>query len=409
LRVGSLEGEVAHAMDVIERNARAQAKLVEDLLDVSRVTTGKLRLNMRPTSFASVVRAACEAVRPTAEEKKLALECQSVPEDDRIEGDADRLQQVVWNLLNNAVKFTPAGGRVDVRLDRLGSNLRLRVSDTGRGIAPSFLPYVFDRFRQADASSTRAHGGLGIGLTIVRHIVELHHGAVEAQSEGEGHGATFMVLLPAMATAAAAAVVQGGDGPAAAARAEIQRGGSDNGEPVGSPAGISADNRPEDGRAPVGAAPRGTGGGADLSGLRIVVVDDEPDARDVIARILARAGAQTTSAGSVRDALAAITSQRPDVIVSDIAMPVEDGYDLIRILRELSPTLGPAIPTLALTAYAREEDRARCLSAGFEAYLAKPVDPAELIGVIAHLAAASPANANNNGNGNPTSAELKFG
>jgi signal transduction histidine kinase len=402
LSVVPLEGEVAHAMEVIERNARAQAKLVEDLLDVSRVTTGKLRLNRRPLQFANVVRAACDAVAPVAEDKELALDCQCVADDDRIHGDADRLQQVVWNLLNNAVKFTPRGGRVDVRLDRIGTNLRLRVSDTGRGIAPTFLPYVFDRFRQADASSTRAHGGLGIGLTIVRHIVELHHGMVHAESAGEGHGATFVVTLPAMASAAVPAVT-GGDEPQAVeeSNAAVAR-DNDNGEPAGPPAGMRPGMRPEDGPAPL-TSPMRTA--ADLTGLRIVVVDDEPDARDVISRILSRAGARTTPAASVREALAAVTSDRPDVIVSDIAMPTEDGYDLIRILRELSPTLGPPIPTLALTAYAREEDRARCLSAGFEAYLAKPVDPAELLGVIAHLAA---ADAGSSGNGNPKPAELKY-
>jgi CheY-like chemotaxis protein len=355
---------------------------------------------MRTLNLANVVRAACDAVRPVAEEKQLALECQFVADDDRIEGDGDRLQQVVWNLLNNAAKFTPAGGRIDVRLDRMGSNLRLRVSDTGRGISPNFLPYVFDRFRQADASSTRAHGGLGIGLTIVRHIVELHHGVVNAESAGDGKGATFIVTLPALAPAAVSAVTPDDAPRAAPATAESGTTASDNGNPPGPAAGIGAEAPSEDGLAPQGASRT-----ADLSGLRIIVVDDEPDARDVIARILARAGARTTSAASVREALAAITSERPDIIVSDIAMPTEDGYDLIRILRELSPTLGSPIPALALTAYAREEDRARCLSAGFEAYLSKPVNPAELLGVIAHLAAAHPSS---NGNGNPKPAELKY-
>ena len=392
LSVAPLNGEVAHAMEVIERNARAQAKLVEDLLDVSRVTTGKLRLNIKPLEFASVVRAACEAVRPTAEEKRLTLECHCVADDDRINGDADRLQQVVWNLLNNAVKFTPAGGRVEVRLDRMGSSLRLRVSDTGRGISPNFLPFVFDRFRQADASSTRAHGGLGIGLTIVRHIVELHHGVVQAESAGEGHGATFVVTLPAMASSTVPAVSPD-DEPVAATLATSAM------PAEGEPAGSRTDIRPADAPAPMSAIANT----ADLTGLRIVVVDDEPDARDVIARILARAGAHPTQASSVREALAAVTSDRPHIVVSDIAMPTEDGYDLIRILRELSPTLGGPVPALALTAYAREEDRARCLSAGFDAYLAKPVDPAELLGVIAHLAAAAHAGANGNGK-----AELKY-
>ena len=388
MRVGQLEGEVAHAMEVIERNARAQAKLVEDLLDVSRVTTGKLQLNARSLSFSTVVNAAVEAVRPVAEEKKLSLECvcacaaSSGPENgdadvDRISGDADRLQQVVWNLLNNAVKFTPAGGRVEVRLERVGTSLRLRVTDTGRGISPNFLPYVFDRFRQADSTSTRSHGGLGIGLTIVRHIVELHHGSVHAESGGEGQGATFIVMLPALS----------GTTTPAAEREEAAGGAT---EPR-SPAAVE----PHAVRPPVDASMS-----VDLSGLRVVVVDDEPDAREVITRILSRAGAETTSAASVRDALAAITRQRPDVIVSDIAMPNEDGYDFVRILREMNPGLGGPIPALALTAYAREEDKLRCLSAGFEAHLAKPVDPAELLGVVAHLAASSPGRRH---------AELKYG
>jgi signal transduction histidine kinase/DNA-binding response OmpR family regulator len=349
LRVGELDEEVGHGIDVIERNARAQAKLVEDLLDVSRVTTGKLRLNSRVMNLISVVSAAVDAVRPVAEEKKITLECDNLAADDRTNGDADRLQQVVWNLLSNAVKFTPPSGRIEVRLDRVnGEKLRLRVTDTGRGIAPNFLPYVFDRFRQADASSTRSHGGLGIGLTIVRHIVELHGGTVHAESPGEGQGSTFVVTLPA---ASAAAAGEHELAPAAGANGERS---------------------------------------ADLSGLRIVVVDDEPDARDVISRVLARAGATTTAAGSVREALAAITRERPDVIVSDIAMPDQDGYDLVRTVREMSESNGGQIPALALTAYAREEDRARCLSAGFQAHLAKPVDPSDLLGVVARLAHAAP-------------------
>jgi signal transduction histidine kinase/DNA-binding response OmpR family regulator len=387
LRVSPLEGEVGHAMEVIERNARAQAKLVEDLLDVSRVTTGKLRLTARPLNFSGVIRSAVDAVRPVAEEKQVALEC-FVADDDRISGDADRLQQVVWNLLTNAVKFTPAGGHVEVRLDRIGSSLRLRVTDTGRGIAPTFLPYVFDRFRQADSTSTRSHGGLGIGLTIVRHIVELHHGAVHAESAGEGQGATFIVTLPAMSGANMPAVA--GETPDASALA-----GATGAAAGASAAAVSSGAAGANGTPLPGIAARPSSTTADLSGLRVVVVDDEPDARDVIARILTRAGATTTVAASVREALAAITRDRPDVIVSDIAMPNEDGYDLIRILREMSSggetagPAGPAGPALALTAYAREEDKLRCLSAGFEAHLAKPVDPAELLGVVAHLAAAA--------------------
>ncbi|MEA2736678.1 MAG: hypothetical protein QOE14_3129, partial [Humisphaera sp.] len=335
LRVGPLDGEIGHAMEVIERNARAQAKLVEDLLDVSRVTTGKLRLHARPLHLSSVVSAAVEAVRPAAEEKQLTVDLACVAEDDRISGDGDRLQQVVWNLLNNAVKFTPAGGRIEVRLDRAASDLRLRVTDTGRGIPPAFLPYVFDRFRQADSTSTRSHGGLGIGLTIVRHIVELHHGAVHAESAGEGQGATFIVTLPGLATATISAI--SGDAPPADASPSVDIAPALPDEPAAAAAAFAEP-------APIvpAASDRGSRT-ADLTGLRIIVVDDEPDAREVIARILSRAGAQATAAGSVRDALTLITSERPDLIVSDIAMPNEDGYDLIRIVRELSPTLGGPI------------------------------------------------------------------
>ena len=349
--------EVAHAITVIERNAKAQAKLVEDLLDVSRVSSGKLRLNLKPLNVNTVVTSVVDSIRPLAQEKQQRLECASgisSGEEDYIEGDADRLQQVVWNLLNNAVKFTPAGGKIDVGLDRLNGQLRLRVSDSGRGISPAFLPYVFDRFRQADATSTRSHGGLGIGLTLVKRIVELHGGTVHAESAGEGQGASFVVALPAASA-----------GAGQATGSTVAQGALAEGDPQQS---------------------------TDLDGLHILVVDDEPDAREVIGRILARAGADVACCGSVRDGLGAAMRRRPDVIISDIAMPEQDGYDLIRALREMSPALDAApIPTLALTAYAREEDRLRALSAGFTAYLAKPVDPTELLEVVAHLALPSAA------------------
>jgi signal transduction histidine kinase/CheY-like chemotaxis protein len=378
LRAGPLDEEVGHAMEVIERNARAQAKLVEDLLDVSRVTTGKLRVNLRPLNLAGVVGAAVDAVRPTAEERQLAIDFAVLAEDDLVAGDADRLQQVVWNLLSNAVKFTPAGGRIEVRLDRTPQGLRLRVCDTGRGISPQFLPYVFDRFRQADSSSTRTHGGLGIGLTIVRHIVELHGGTVSAESGGEGQGATFIVTLPAATRSAVAGETPGGR-PASAPVSGAEQLTQSSAHPADRSGGGAGHGG-------------GGGGGVDLSGLRVLVVDDEPDAREVIARVLARAGAQAIPCGSVREALAAVGQGRPDVVVSDIAMPNEDGFDLIRLLREL-PCNGEEEPVaaLALTAYAREEDRARCLSCGFGAHLAKPVDPDELLGVVAHLARAGVA------------------
>jgi signal transduction histidine kinase len=352
LRLGQLDAETGHAVEVIERNARAQARLVEDLLDVSRVTSNKLQLNTRPMNFSVVAAAAVDGIRPTAEEKQLILDYQRIDgADDRIEGDPDRLQQVVWNLLSNAVKFTPPGGRVEARLDCAGPDsgaVRLRITDSGRGISPAFLPYVFDRFRQADSTSTRSQGGLGIGLTIVRRIVELHGGTVQAESSGEGMGSTFTVQLPTGAASGAA----GGARPPAVRHA-----------PGESPAEAT-----------------------DLAQVRVLVVDDESDARDVVAQILRHSGAVVETAACVREALAAISRARPDVIVSDVAMPDQDGYDLVRILREMSDGQTNMIPTLALTAYAREEDRIRCLSAGFQAHVAKPVDPTELCAVVAHLA-----------------------
>ncbi len=343
LRASPLDAEIGHAVEIIERNAMSQAKLIEDLLDVSRVATGKLRLNTRPMSLNAVVGAAVDSVRPMAEEKGISLTYEGDAVEKPIVGDPDRLQQVSYNLLNNSVKFTPAGGKINVRLEHTNEMLQLSVTDTGRGINAAFLPYVFDRFRQADSTSTRAHGGLGIGLSIVRHIVELHGGNVRAESAGEGHGATFIVTVPCMRVASAQS------------------------------------NCPK--------KDRSTGKRwVDLSGVRVVIVDDEIDARDVVARILARAGAHTTPANSVRQALKTIASHRPHVVVSDIAMPGEDGYELIRILRDGSTFEGEPIPALALTAYAHDEDRSRCISSGFQAHLAKPVDPAELINVIRRLA-----------------------
>lgn len=339
LQAGTLDEEVGHAMEVIERNAKAQAKLVEDLLDVSRVTNGKLRINTRPVALGALVSAAVDALRPTAEERELELRWENSAGDESIIGDSDRLQQVAGNLLSNAIKFTPAGGRIEVRLDRVGAGLQLCVRDTGRGISPTFLPHVFDRFRQADSTSTRTHGGLGIGLTIVRRIVELHGGSVRAESAGEGHGATFIVTLPTTLNA------------------------------------IQTPARPMERRERA----------IDLNGVRVLVIDDEADARDVVARVLSRAGATTTQVCCVPDAFSAIAQSQPDVIVSDIAMPDEDGYDFIRKLRELPPAAGGSIPALALTAYAREEDRLRCITSGFQAHVAKPVDPTELITTVAQL------------------------
>jgi CheY-like chemotaxis protein/two-component sensor histidine kinase len=357
LATEKLDTEVSHGLEVIERNARAQTKLIEDLLDVSRITTGKLRLSIHPIRIAPVIEAAADAVRPAASAKNVAFKVELDDDGQEIGGDADRLQQVFWNLFSNAVKFTPRCGRVDVALVRDGTHLRLSVRDSGRGIAAEFLPHVFDRFRQADSTSTRAHGGLGIGLTIVRHIVELHGGTAQAHSDGEGKGATFIVDLPI--AVAEEQPLQ----PTITARA--------NGEHHG------VEARPTQ------------PGSSELSGVRVLVVDDEPDAREVVATMLRRAGATVSLAGSVREALEAFDSLPPDVLVSDIAMPDRDGYELIRLVRDLPAGQGGRIPAVALTAYAREEDRFRALTAGFQAHLSKPVAPADLSAAVAHVMAAA--------------------
>ena len=366
LRMGKpSDAELARGLDVIERNVRAQTKLIEDLLDVSRITTGKLRLNVRPMSLAPVVEAAADAVRPAAAAKNIRVDVDTAGHSDQISGDPDRLQQVVWNLLSNAVKFTPTGGQIRVVLDRVEGQAQIRVTDSGQGIDPKFLPYVFDRFRQADSSSTRSHSGLGIGLTIVRHIVELHGGTVRAESRGEGTGATFVANLPVSAVRSET-VGQ----PAGRATAATQSAPGGNGAPAG-------------GDARAATPPR-------IRGLRVMVVDDEQDARDVIGEILRRGGADVTVAATAQEGLRLLGSVRPDVIVSDIAMPDEDGYAFIRCVRQLSAGDGGATPSIALTAYAREEDRARSLAAGFQAHLAKPVEPGDLVAAVADLADGAP-------------------
>ncbi|HEV2296228.1 MAG TPA: response regulator [Tepidisphaeraceae bacterium] len=352
LRAENLTDETKHGLDVIERNAKAQTKLVEDMLDVSRVSSGKLRLNVRPLNLRPLIEAAIEGVRPAAEAKNIHLafaDARGAESENQITGDPDRLQQVAWNLLTNAVKFTPTGGRVTVRLACKDNSVQFQVTDNGVGINRKFLPHVFDRFRQADSTSTRNHGGLGIGLTIVRHIVELHGGTVAADSAGEGRGATFSVLLPI-----------------AAARSEPP-----------------APKRPPHAQAAAGGKPGET---TDLTGVDVLVVDDEPDAAEVLARVLTRAGATVVTSGSTDEALEQFHRARPHVLVSDIAMSVRDGYDLIRSIRELPADQGGEIPAIAVTAYAREEDRIRALNAGFQIHLAKPVEPAALTAAIAHLA-----------------------
>ena len=337
----------ARALETLERNTRVMTRLIDDLLDISRIVTGKLRLETGPVDLVSVIRAALEAARPAADAKRLGVECVLDSGVGPVSGDAARLQQVVWNLLSNAIKFTPKGGRVTVRLDTEASSARITVADTGKGISAGFLPHIFERFRQADSTTTRVHGGLGIGLEIVRQLVEMHGGTVRAESPGEGRGATFTVALPL------------------AAIREAVRGDGDAPRPI---ADATLDNVPT------------------LAGLRVLVVDDQAGARDAVTAVLEQRGARVAVAASSAEALEALATFRPDVLVSDVGMPGEDGYALIRKVRALPSDDGGRIPAAALTAYARVEDRRRALLAGYQAHVPKPVAPAELVAVIAHLA-----------------------
>jgi signal transduction histidine kinase len=347
LRTGKLDPAAgARALETIERNARSQAQLIADLLDVSRIITGKLRLDFKPVELRRIIDSALETVRPAADAKGILLDISIGPLASPVLGDADRLQQVIWNLLSNAIKFTPRAGQVEVRLREEGGNAVIRVSDSGIGIRPDFLPYVFDRFRQAEGSITRTHGGLGLGLSIVRHLIELHGGTAEVDSMGEGEGATFTVRLPL--------------------RAEL------------------AEDDPLD---RTGVTMPGLFSTPDLlTGVRVVVVEDEADTRELLALSLQQCGAEVAAFGSVPEALAAFDLAVPDVLLSDIGVPGEDGYSLIRKVRAREPALGGNVPAAALTAYARAEDRLRALEAGYQTHLAKPVDPAELIATVARLA-----------------------
>jgi PAS domain S-box-containing protein len=342
------EVTTARAMETIERSARAQAQLIEDLLDVSRIIQGKLRLNIRPIALVSAIQAAIDIVRPAAEAKEIELYSDLDPVVGLVAGDSDRLQQVVWNLLSNAIKFTQKEGRVEVRLERVNSYIEIAVKDTGQGINPNFVPYVFDRFRQADSSITRSSTGLGLGLAIVRHLVELHGGTVRAESQGEGQGATFTVKLPVIPM-----------------RNEVI-------------ALKSVDIAVEE-EAPLDNSPS-------LQGMRVIVVDDEADSREYIIALLEQCGAEVVAATSASEALDAVSHVKADVLVSDIGMPEEDGYSLIRKVRALKAEQGGQIPAVALTAYARAEDRTRAIAEGFQIHIPKPVEPAELATVVASLA-----------------------
>jgi CheY-like chemotaxis protein/nitrogen-specific signal transduction histidine kinase len=336
LRMGKLDtAGMTKALETIERNAHIQEQLIADILDVSRIVTGKLRLELRPIELAPVIEAALDAVRPAAAAKGIHLEAESDYQG-TVLGDPDRLQQVIWNLVSNAIKFTPAGGRVGVSLCRMGPSAVIRVSDTGEGIAPELLPFIFDRFTQGDVSVTRPHGGLGLGLSIVRHIVESHGGKVQAQSEGHGRGAVFAVHLPVRALQPA--TVRGGT--------HIQP----------------------------------------LGGLKVLVVDDDPDARESVSLALAQCGARTAAAGSAREAFLMLGDFKPDVLVSDIDMPDEDGCSFIRRVRSLNQPCLADVPAVALTGYAKPEDQRRALVAGFQKFVAKPVHVDELASVVKTLA-----------------------
>ncbi len=337
------ENDYTRAVESIERNSKSLTALIEDLLDVSRIITGNLSLNFQPIELASVIEAALNTVRPAAQAKAITILYFNNSKVSPILGDATRLQQVMWNLLSNAVKFTLPKGQVQIRLRQIEDSVIIIVSDTGQGIEPEFLPYVFDRFRQADSSSTRLQGGLGLGLSIVRHLVELHGGTVQAQSPGLGEGTTFTLKFPAQ-------------------RDRTQATNSEVEPTTVEPSSVS------------------------LAGLRVLVVDDEADTRDLLKFVLKQCEAEVIAVDSVSEALKALKEFMPDVLVSDIGMPVEDGYALIRQLREMPEASLSQIPAIALTAFANQSDRDRTLEAGFQMHLPKPVEPDELVRVLAKLA-----------------------
>jgi CheY-like chemotaxis protein len=337
--------ELAQGLESIERNARAQTQLIEDLLDMSRIISGKLRLDVQRVDLASVVDQAVESILPSAEAKQIQLRKIVDPHAGFVSGDPTRLQQVVWNLLSNAIKFTPKGGKIDVLLERVNSHLEITVHDSGIGIKPDDLPYVFDRFRQADSSTTRSYGGLGLGLSIVKNLVELHGGTVRAESAGEGRGAIFVVGLPL-------ALIRGGD----------------KREHPTSPRSAELDFER-----------------VRLPGVKVLVVDDEPDARELLKRILTQCEALVTTAETGKQGLEIIHADRPDVIVSDIGMPGMDGYEFMREVRNLWPAEEGRIPAIALTAYARSEDRTKAMLAGFQVHVAKPIEPQELVVTVGSL------------------------
>lgn len=328
-------------LEIIERNVKAQARLIEDLLDVSRISSGKLRLNIQTVELTQVINAAIETVKHAADVKEIKLESSADPHANTVSGDASRLQQVLWNLLSNAIKFTPRKGHIEVRLECVGSSAEISVTDNGEGITPEYIPLVFNRFSQAESTSARTHAGLGLGLAIVRHLIELHGGTVNAHSDGKGKGAKFTVSIPMTST-------------------------KSNAETA--PTYPTLDNVP------------------DLEGISVLVVDDEADCREFVAIALEQWGAKVTTAASTNEALDAIERLKPDVLVSDIGMPIEDGHVLIRKLRERPRETGGEIPAVAVTAYTRTDDRMKILKEGFQFHVPKPVEPVALANVVATAA-----------------------
>jgi len=349
LRRGSRDqNDLQKGLQTIERNARSQAQLIEDLLDMSRITSGKVLLDMQVVAPASFIDAAVETVRPAADAKNIRIEKHYALDAGMVAGDPARLQQVVWNLLSNAIKFTPRDGLVSIELGRNDTSVSITVRDNGAGIKPEFITHVFERFRQADASMTRRHGGLGLGLAIVRHLIEQHGGTVRAESAGEGQGASFTIELPL--------AKQPAPSPARSARAAMIR------------------------EAP---APAPDMTGRDLSGITVLVVDDDRDNRELIKRILADCGATVRIAASAREAFTAFREQVPNLLITDLGMPEVDGFELLDWVRQLPRDQGSQAPAIALTAFARSEDRLRALEAGFSAHISKPVEPSELIATVA--------------------------
>jgi CheY-like chemotaxis protein len=336
--------DTTRAIETIERNARAQVQLIEDILDGSRIITGKLRLEVGILDMREVVLTAIDAIRPAANAKNISISLTLEPDAVRVSGDADRLQQVLWNLANNAIKFTPKGGRVNVTLERVESSISLSVEDSGQGIEPEFLPFIFERFRQADGSTTRRYGGLGLGLALARHLVEAHGGTIRVESRGRGLGAKFTAVLPVQA--------------------------------------VLSEQVSERPSAPEYVTPLES---ISLSGMTVLVVDDQLDARELLATVLRASGAAVITASNAEEALKVLSVDQIDVLISDVGMPDVDGYELMRRVRAEPGTPASGLPAIALTAYARELDRKRALEVGFQAHVSKPVEPGELVRVVASL------------------------